>query len=302
MTREESGGETGAIPEDLAPDWVTPGESSVTGQKGHHQRGPDEVKGAPAREDMPSSSDYPGGAAVPRENLRPDPLDAVVRSQREFVRQASHALRDRLTICRGHLELITDDPKERRVTIALVLNELDRMARIIDDIQVLPEAEQPHFLRHEQIDVALFAHELIAQASALDLRNWKLDNTSEGTLVADRKRLTEAVMRLIHNAVRHTVPEDTIALGTSLSEDEARVWVRDTGSGILVSDQSRIFDSFVRGTDAHRHYRGSGLGLAVVMAIVEAHGGSVELDSQIGEGSTFTIIVPRHPSEESTGH
>jgi two-component system OmpR family sensor kinase len=250
---------------------------------------------------MPSSGGNPGGTGVPRENLRSDQLDAVVRSEREFVRDAGHELRDRLTICRGHLELISDDPKKRRVTIALVLDELDRMARILDDIQVLAEAEQPDFLRRERIDVALFAHELIAQASALDLRNWKLDNTSEGTIVADRKRLTEAVMKLMHNAVRHTVPEDTIALGASLSEDEARLWVRDTGSGILVSDQSRIFDRFVRGTDAHRYYRGTGLGLAIVKATAEAHGGRVELDSQIGKGSTFTIVVPRHPSEESAG-
>jgi len=250
---------------------------------------------------MPSSGGNPGGTGVPRENLRSDQLDAVVRSEREFVRDAGHELRDRLTICRGHLELISDDPNKRRVTIALVLDELDRMARILDDIQVLAEAEQPDFLRRERIDVALFAHELIAQASALDLRNWKLDNTSEGTIVADRKRLTEAVMKLMHNAVRHTVPEDTIALGASLSEDEARLWVRDTGSGILVSDQSRIFDRFVRGTDAHRYYRGTGLGLAIVKATAEAHGGRVELDSQIGKGSTFTIVVPRHPSEESAG-
>jgi two-component system, OmpR family, sensor kinase len=240
-------------------------------------------------------------ARASRENTMPDRLEAVVRSQREFVRDAGHELRDRLTICRGHLELIGDDPKERRVTIALVLDELERMGRIVDGVQVLAESAQPDFLRRERIDVALFAHELIAKASLLDSRNWKLDKVSEGALFADRKRLSDAVMNLMHNAVQHTLPEDTIALGASLSEDNARLWVRDTGSGILLSDQSRIFDRFVRGTDAHRYYRGSGLGLAVVNAMVEAHGGRVDLESRIGEGSTFTIIVPRYPSEEGAG-
>jgi two-component system, OmpR family, sensor kinase len=242
-----------------------------------------------------------GETGARADNAMLDPFETVLRSKREFVRDASHELRDRLTICRGHLELISDDPKERRVTIALVLKELERMARIVDDLQVLAEAEQPDFLRRQQIDVALFAHELLAEASTFDSRNWEVDNISEGTLFADRQRLTEAVMKLTHNAVQHTLTEDTIALGAYVTEDEARVWVRDTGSGILVSDQSRIFDRFVRGTNAHHYYRGSGLGLAIVKAIAKAHGGRVELDSRVGEGSTFTIIVPRHRSEEGAG-
>jgi two-component system, OmpR family, sensor kinase len=299
MTREENDGEAGAVHQGLAPDRGTPDESSVSGEKGHHQPRPDEVEGAPARADMPSH--YPGAAGVPRENLMPEQLDAVVRSQREFVRDAGHELRDRLTVCRGYLELISEDPNERHATIALVLNELERMGRAIDDLQVLAEADQTDFLRRERIDIALFTHELIAKASALDLRNWALDNAAEGTLFADRQRLTETVMNLMHNAVQHTLPEDTIALGTSLSKNEARVWVRDTGSGIMAFDQARIFDRFVRGTEAHRYYRGSGLGLAIVKAIAKAHGGHVELESRVGEGSMFTIIVPRHPSEEGAG-
>jgi two-component system, OmpR family, sensor kinase len=225
-----------------------------------------------------------------------DRLEGVLRRQREFVQGAGHELRDPLTICCGHLELLGEDPEERHVTIALVLDELERMGRIVDDLQVLAESEQPDFLRSEWIDVQLFAHELIAKGGALDSRNWVLDNAPEGTFFADRQRLTEALMNLAHNATRHTDPEDTVALGVSLSEDDAYLWVRDTGSGILVSDQARIFDRFARGKDAHLRYRGVGLGLAIVRAIAETHGGRVELESRIGAGSTFTIIVPRHPS------
>jgi len=230
-------------------------------------------------------------------NAMLDRLEAVFRSQREFVQDTSHELRDPLTICRVHLEMLGDDPDEQRRTVALVIDELDRMARIVDDLQVLAESEQPDFLRPEWIDVELFAHELTAKASALASRNWRLDQTGEGTFFGDRHRLTEAVMNLAHNAVPHTRPDETISIGAALSEDESRIWVQDTGSGISVSEQARIFNRFTRGTGAHRRYRGGGLGLAIVKAIAEAHGGRVELESRLGQGSKFTIVIPRAPSE-----
>jgi two-component system OmpR family sensor kinase len=230
-------------------------------------------------------------------NAMLDRLEAVFRSQRAFVQDASHELRDPLTICRGHLELLGTDPEDRQRTIALVMDELDRMGRMVDDLQLLAESEQPDFLQVEWIDLELFAHELTAKAGALAPREWMLDQVAEGMLIADRQRLTEAVMNLAHNAVEHTSEDDTIAIGVSLTEDEALLWVRDTGSGIALSDQSRIFDRFTRGRDARRRYRGGGLGLAIVKAIAEAHGGRIELESQLGVGSTFAIVLPRNESE-----
>jgi two-component system, OmpR family, sensor kinase len=230
-------------------------------------------------------------------NAMLDRLEGVFRSQREFVQDASHELRDPLTICRGHLELLGDDPEERREAVSIVLDELDRMARIVDDLQVLAEADQPDFVQPDWIDAGLFADELAAKASALASRDWVLDATAAGAFFADRHRLTEAVMNLAHNAVQHTQEDDSIGIGMSLDAGEARLWVRDTGGGIPVSDQERIFERFVRGRTAHGRYRGGGLGLAIVKAIAEAHGGDVELESRLGEGSTFTIAIPRHPSE-----
>ncbi|HZB79383.1 MAG TPA: ATP-binding protein, partial [Actinomycetota bacterium] len=134
-------------------------------------------------------------------------------------------------------------------------------------------------------------------ATALGPRRWVLDRAGEGPVFADRDRLTEAVMNLAHNAVQHTLPEQTIAIGSSLDDGEVRIWVRDTGSGVPVSDHARIFERFTRGRDAYRRYRGGGLGLAIVRAVAEAHGGRVQLASRLGEGSTFTIVVPRDPGE-----
>jgi two-component system OmpR family sensor kinase len=82
-----------------------------------------------------------------------------------------------------------------------------------------------------------------------------------------------------------------------MDEEEVRLWVRDTGAGIAVGDQERIFERFTRGAGAHLRYRGGGLGLAIVKAIAEAHGGRVELMSRLGEGSKFTMVLPREPTE-----
>jgi two-component system, OmpR family, sensor kinase len=226
-------------------------------------------------------------------NAMLDRLESVFRSQRSFVQDASHELRDPLTICRGHLELLGPDPDENRLTLALVMDELDRMGRIVDDLQLLAESEHPDFVRNEWMELSQFTHELIAKASALASRSWKIDAVGEGAVLADRHRLTEAVMNLVHNALQHTVADDTIAIGTALDDNEARVWVRDTGSGIAIADQARIFERFARGTGAQSLYRGSGLGLAIVRAIAESHGGNIELESRLGEGSTFTIVIPR---------
>jgi two-component system, OmpR family, sensor kinase len=229
-----------------------------------------------------------------------DRLESVFRSQRQFIQDASHELRDPLTICRGHLELLGDDPEERRATTALVLDELDRIGRIVDDLQLLAEAEHPDFLRREWADLELLTHELVAKATALAPRRWTLDSVGTGTVFADRQRITEAVMNLAHNAVQHTVAHDSIAIGTSSTPNEARIWVRDSGSGIAVEDQTVIFDRFKRGGDAHRRYRGGGLGLAIVKTVAEAHGGRVELESRLGEGSMFTIVLPIETEHRSS--
>ena len=232
-------------------------------------------------------------------NAMLDRLEAVFRSQREFVRDANHELRDPLTIIRGHLELMSldDDPEERRRTIKIVLDELDRIGRIVGDLQLLAEADQPGFLDLEWIDAELLSHELVSKATALADRRWQLDQAATGMFFADRHRLTEAMMNLAHNAVQHTDPEDTIAIGASMNGDVVRLWVRDTGAGISVSDQAIIFNRFTRGSDAHRRYPGGGLGLALVKAIAEAHGGHVQLQSRLGEGSTFTVAVPKQANE-----
>jgi two-component system, OmpR family, sensor kinase len=233
-------------------------------------------------------------------NAMLDRLEAVFRGQREFVQDANHELRDPLTIIRGHLQLLEDDPVERERTIQLVLDELDRMSRIVDDLKLLADVEQPGFLRLERIELDAFTQELVSKGGALASRRWVVDQVGEGAFVGDRHRMTEAVMNLAHNAVQHTTESDTIALGSSGDENEVHIWVRDTGIGISAADQAKIFGRFTRGSGAHLRYAGGGLGLAIVKAVAEAHDGRVELKSIVGEGSTFTIVVARYPKESVT--
>lgn len=235
-------------------------------------------------------------------NAMLDRLEAVFRDERQFVRDASHELRDPLTICLGYLrQLDSVPPAERAEVLRIVGDELVRMGRIVDDLQGLAEAEHPDFLRPEPIDLDLLAHDLVAKAAGLAERRWTLLGGEPGVVVADRERLTEAVMNLARNAVEHTAADDEIAIGVIRSGSEVRLSVRDDGDGIPAAEQDRIFERLVRGEGGRRRYRGSGLGLAIVRLIAEAHGGRVEVRSRVGHGSTFTIVIPAVGPGEGDG-
>jgi two-component system, OmpR family, sensor kinase len=233
-------------------------------------------------------------------NAMLDRLEAVFQGEREFVSEASHELREPMTIVRGYIELWNKNPAEHDRTARLALDELDRMGRIVDDLRLLAEAAQPGFLRLEWIDLADLTRELNDKSRALATRDWLVESVGDGRFLGDRHRLTEAAMNLVHNAIQHTSEDDTIAIATVADPDAIRITVRDTGAGIPVADQAVIFDRFVRGSDAHLRYGGSGLGLAIVKAVADAHGGRVELESRLGEGSTFTIVIARDPTTGST--
>ncbi|WP_228061251.1 sensor histidine kinase [[Phormidium] sp. LEGE 05292] len=221
-----------------------------------------------------------------------DRLQAAFASQQDFVNDASHELRTPITIVRGHLELLGDDPQERRETIKLVTGELDRMNRFVDDLLLLAKAEQPDFLNLETVEVGELTEELYAKAKALAHRDWHLERKGKGRIVADYQRITQAIMELARNATQHTQEKDLIVLGSIVRNGKAYFWVRDTGEGIAEAEQARIFERFARVADSLRCSSGAGLGLSIVRAIAIAHGGWIELLSKPGAGSTFTLVIP----------
>jgi signal transduction histidine kinase len=252
--------------------------------------------------DLTQRISIPGGGEVGEIattfNDMMDRLQAAFTSQRDFLNDVGHELRTPITIIRGHLELLGSDPVEQEETLALVIDELDRMNRLVNDLLLLAKAERPDFLQLEMVEIGELTEELYAKAIALARRNWHLDSKARGWIVVDRQRITEAMMNLAQNATQHTQEGDLIAFGSAIVNGKARFWVRDLGEGIGPADRGRIFARFARGANSYRHERGIGLGLAIVQAIARAHGGQITLRSRIGTGSTFTIVLPLERSEE----
>ena len=222
-----------------------------------------------------------------------DRISSAFEGQRMFMHDVGHELRTPLTVLRGHLELLDESPSvaEREQTLELVLDEVDRMTRLVSDLATLAVAIRPDFVRRADVRADELVRGIFAKATVLDARDWLLEVVRTGTISCDRDRITQAMLQLVENAIRYTSPTDTIALGCDVDRDLARLWVRDTGKGVAVEEQEAIFQRFYQSEQSPRS-RGSGLGLSIVQAIAEAHGGTVELRSQPGEGALFMIIVP----------
>jgi two-component system OmpR family sensor kinase len=226
-----------------------------------------------------------------------DRLERAFELQRQFVDDAGHELKTPLTIARGHLELVDEHRDGHKETIALVLDELDRMSRIVEDLLLLAKREEPGFLDLATVEVGSLTDEVLAKVQALGPRSWVLERRGRGVIVADRQRLTQALVQLAENADRYSDGDTPVTLGSELYNGFARFWVRDEGTGIAADDQRLIFERFYRA--GKRRTEGAGLGLAIVRAIAEAHHGRVELESASGAGSTFTLVVPvDQPSDE----
>lgn len=224
-----------------------------------------------------------------------DRLQSAFADQRQFLDDASHELRTPITVIRGHVELISEDPAERSRTLALVLDELQRMNRLVDDLMLLAKAERLDFLSPSEVDVTDLVMEVLAKASALGERRWTVSGLVERIVLADGQRLTQALMQLAANAVRHTQPGDGISIGAEVVADRLHLSVTDTGTGIAPEDRTRVFDRFTRAEhsgDRGRRREGGGLGLPIVTSIARAHDGQVLLDTTLGKGSTFTLDLP----------
>jgi two-component system, OmpR family, sensor kinase len=230
-------------------------------------------------------------------NAMLDRLDAADASQLEFVQSAEHELRTPLTVAIGHLELLAEDAASSAEVMPLVLDELARMGRILDDLQSLAMAERPDYVVPGLIAADVLAHELLAKARALAPRSWELTAAASVIFLGDRDRLTEAALNLVDNAVKATHDGDTIAVGVGVSSGEVIIEVSDTGVGIEPGEIDRVVRQFERGTAARRRYRGAGLGLPIVRSIAEAHGGRLEITSRPGAGTNVRIMIPYIPEE-----
>lgn len=230
-----------------------------------------------------------------------DGLEGALERERLFIRAASHELRTPVTICRGHLEVLGPHPSAEELdeTVALVVDELDRMTRIIADMTTLAGTEHPHFLRKEQVDVASFVSQVATKAHAFLDGRLRLGPVPRSAVAsADPQRLTQALVNLLQNAKLHT-PEGT-AVELRVFEEE-RAWrfeVADQAGGVPGGQEETLFRPFVRGGAPGP---GSGLGLAITRAIAEAHGGTAGVENRPHREATFWIRIPREGGGDADG-
>ncbi len=215
-------------------------------------------------------------------------LQKVFHSQRELLNDAGHELRTPITIIRGHLELMGNDPQEQQETLDIVLDELDRMNRLVNNLILLAKAERYDFLHQETIDIALFTQEIYTKITKLAQRNWQIRARGRGHLQGDRQRLTQAIINLAQNAVQHTETTDSIIFGSKSDRDTVSFWIQDTGEGFAPRERKVIFQRFTRAANNHRYSQGQGLGLSIVQAIAQAHQGKVVANGNLGKGAIFT--------------
>ena len=229
---------------------------------------------------------------VSQENLR------LLKQQRRFFQDASHELGTPITVALGHAELI-----ERAVTnptvaedARVVADELMRLRRLATRMLLLASAEGPDFLHRTPVAVESVVVEALDRWGHTP-RRWRLGPVAEATVLGDSDRLAVALDALVENAVAHTAVGDRIEVSARLEDEHVVLAVADTGTGIAEEDLQRIFQRFAR-AEPHRSRQsgGLGLGLAIVQAIAEAHGGSVRVQSTFGHGSVFEVLVPLAPA------
>lgn len=221
-----------------------------------------------------------------------DRLEAAFEAQRRLIDDAGHELRTPITVIRGHLELMEDDPAAREETLRLVMDELARMGRMVDDLLLLARADHADFLLRRPFDVDDLVDDIALKARMLDDRGWEVTQRASVVVEGDQQRVTQALMNLCRNAVEHTPPGTSVRLGSEVRGGQVGLWVEDDGPGISHEDQQRIFERFATGPDASLGADGAGLGLAIAKVIADAHGGDIVLDSAPGEGARFTLYIP----------
>ncbi len=179
-------------------------------------------------------------------NAMLDRLERAFATQRLFVDDAGHELRTPITIVRGHLELMGDDPAEREETVRLVTDELDRMSRIVEDLLLLAKAERPDFVTPEPVQLAELTADVFVKARTLGDRDWVLAEVADRETRLDPQRITQAMVQLAQNAVQHTTAGQTIRIGSRAAGARIELYVADTGPGVQPQDAEVIFERFRR--------------------------------------------------------
>ena len=225
-----------------------------------------------------------------------DRVQTSVEAQRNLLDDVGHELRTPIAVVRGHLEL-TDpaDPEDVRQTQLLALDELDRMGMLVGDLILLAKSVQSDFVTPVDTDVAELTELVFDKSLALGERRWKMESAAFTRAMVDPTRITQAWLQLVANAVRYSEHCSTVSLGSAVRDGHLQMWVRDEGIGIAPEDIDLVRQRFKRTAGAQKLASGTGLGLSIVETIVAAHGGRLDILSEVGRGSVFTMVIPLTP-------
>jgi signal transduction histidine kinase len=239
------------------------------------------------------------GEALHEETAHRNRAEQLLAANRHLVSNVSHELRTPIAVVRGHLEALLDDPSHTEEFAAIALRETGRLERLVEDLFHLTRIESHQMvITSEAIDASAAAREAFESLAELARRESGITMICEASaepLLAygDRVRLVQVLQNLIRNAIRHTPEGGIILVSAEPAEDGDGVTlhVSDTGDGIPPEHLPHIFDRFYRADAARSHGSGSGagLGLAIARSLIERMDGTISVDSDPGEGASFTI-------------
>ncbi|MFQ5781102.1 MAG: sensor histidine kinase [Nitrospiria bacterium] len=230
-------------------------------------------------------------------------LNKCFEDQRRFFADASHELRTPLTIIRGEAEVALREPEkpvcEYKEALAGIITLTGQMGRFVDELLFLSRSEAGQ-IQYEmaQIELApLLLKEVYNQSKGLALLkgvNLTLDLSGPIEVRGDPQRLKQLFLILVDNGIKYTAPGGEVRITHEIRSGSAAVFVADTGIGIPADDLPLIFERFYRGeTVRPTSEQGTGLGLSIARSIVEAHEGKIYVQSTLGKGTTFTVLLPR---------
>jgi signal transduction histidine kinase len=225
-------------------------------------------------------------------------LDAL---KSEFVSTVSHDLRSPLTLIRGYssmLQMVGELDEQQTGYLHKIITAVESMSRLVNNLLDLSRIEAGVGLQLEKQPAQEIIHRVVGdlQLQATQKRiqlSTLLPAEGELLLEADHELLQQALHNLVENAIKYSEAGNKVIVRLAHKDDQVIYEVRDSGIGIAPADQHRLFEKFFRAArKGMKPERGSGLGLAIVKSIVERHGGQVWLESQLGKGSNFYLVIP----------
>jgi signal transduction histidine kinase len=219
-------------------------------------------------------------------------------AQRRFVSDASHELRTPLTTIRANLHLLRREPPiaepDRRDVLGDLASESERLSRLVANLLTLARSDAGRPLRREPIRLAPLLARIVRRLAATQPgRAIGIEVPPDATALGDPDALTQVLLILLDNALKFTPTEGLVSVAAEVTDTRVSLVVRDTGVGMAPEVLPHVFERFYQGHSGLRGTSGSGLGLAIAQALVTGQGGTIAVESRLGQGSTFTITLPQ---------